>query len=246
MNYIYNSKKKFDFIKNNINHIAIIMDGNRRWAINKNKSYIDGHKAGVKAVKKIIKYSIICNLKVLTLYAFSSENLNRSKQEVESLINLFLVVLNSDLDILYKNNIKLRIIGDISLFGSFFKNSILHAHELTKLNTGLLLNIAINYGGRWDIIQGIKKLISKIKYKKISSESINENYLSKFLCIDSKIPVDLVIRTGGEYRISNFMLWQIAYSELYFTNTLWPDFNEHSFQLAIKEFLKRDRRFGGS
>ncbi|QJC29966.1 di-trans,poly-cis-decaprenylcistransferase [Enterobacteriaceae endosymbiont of Plateumaris sericea] len=228
------------------NHVAIIMDGNRRWAKKRNIWKFSGHKEGVNTIKKIINSALYYKLKVLTLYAFSSENWKRSINEIKFLMNLFTTVLNYEASNLKKKNICLKIIGNISKFNINLQKSIIKAEDLTKNNNGLILNIAINYGGRWDIISGIKKIAIKIKEGLLDPKKINEYIFSKYLCLSNIIPVDLVIRTGGELRISNFLIWQIAYSELYFTDILWPDFNKKNFKDALEEFSKRKRSFGGN
>lgn len=240
-----------NFSKNNINisslhpkHIAIIMDGNGRWAKNKNKSRIEGHKAGVKALLNAVNFALKNNLQVLTLYAFSTENWNRSKNEVNGLMKLFTTVLKNETKNLHNNNIKLCIIGNILKLKKELQNIIKISEKLTSKNNGLILNIAINYGGRWDIIQGIKKIALKVKKGLIDPNKITEHTLSNVISIKENIPLDFVIRTGGEYRISNFLLWQIAYSELFFTKVLWPDFDDNLFKIALDVFAKRNRRFG--
>ncbi|QJC29081.1 polyprenyl diphosphate synthase [Enterobacteriaceae endosymbiont of Plateumaris rustica] len=228
------------------NHVAIIMDGNRRWAKKKNTWKFSGHKEGVNTIKKIINSALYFKLKVLTLYAFSSENWKRSINEIKFLMNLFTKVLDNEVVNFKKKNICLKIIGNINKFDINLQKSIIKAENFTKNNSGLILNIAVNYGGRWDIISGVKKIIIEIQKGLLNSNSINEYIFSKYLCLNNIIPVDLVIRTGGELRISNFLIWQIAYSELYFTKILWPDFNEENFKNALEEFSKRKRRFGGN
>ncbi|QCI20382.1 di-trans,poly-cis-decaprenylcistransferase [Buchnera aphidicola (Brachycaudus cardui)] len=236
-------KKKIE--ENNLHHIAIIMDGNGRWANKKGKIRILGHKAGFKAVKKTVKFAVLNNLKILTLYAFSSENWSRPLFEVQSLIKLFLFALDSEIENLKKFNIRLKIIGDITHFDKKLQHNINTVEKITVKNKGLILNIALNYGGRWDIIQSVKKIINQVQKGSLNIEEISEHTFTKFLSTSELLPVDLVIRTGGEKRISNFLLWQIAYSELYFTDVLWPDFNQYIFQDAIDSFISRERRFGG-
>ncbi len=226
-------------------HVAIIMDGNGRWANRKGKLRIFGHKAGIKSVRRAVKFAASNRLEVLTLYAFSSENWNRSIQEVSSLMELFIYALESKLKSLHKHNVKLRVIGDISRFNKRLQESIYRSEQLTKNNNGLILNIAANYGGRWDIIQGVKALAKQVEKGILTPDQISEALLSKCVCMSDLAPVDLVIRTGGEHRISNFLLWQIAYAELYFTDVLWPDFDEGIFKDAMNAFAQRNRRFGG-
>ena len=227
-------------------HVAIIMDGNGRWAKNQGKLRISGHKAGVKAVRRSVSFAVSHNLEALTLYAFSSENWSRPAQEVTALMELFVWALDSEVKSLHKHNVRLRIIGDISRFSNRIQERIRRAEELTQQNSGLTLNIAANYGGRWDIIQGVKKLAEQVQEGLLRPDQISEENLSAHLCMQGLAPVDLVIRTGGEHRISNFLLWQIAYAEFYFTDVLWPDFDEHVFEGALNAFSLRERRFGGA
>ncbi|NUF28097.1 Undecaprenyl pyrophosphate synthetase [Gilliamella bombicola] len=226
-------------------HVAIIMDGNGRWAQQRNQLRVIGHRAGLKTVRKIVAYAARLKVKVLTLYAFSSENWKRPPNEVSALISLFIYALNREIKNLHKNNVRLNIIGDISRFSEHLQEMIVRAEDLTKNNSGLVLNIAANYGGRWDILQSAKKMAMQIKKGEITLEQVTEDRFASIMCMGKFPEVDLVIRTGGEYRISNFLLWQIAYSELYFTDTLWPDFNQTLFDEAINVFNARERRFGG-
>lgn len=225
-------------------HIAIIMDGNGRWAKIRKQLRIVGHREGLKAVRKTVKYAHELGVKVLTLYAFSSENWKRPEQEVSALMALFIYALNKEVKLLHENNMRINIIGDISRFSVQLQKMILQAQERTKNNTGLILNIAANYGGRWDIVNAVKKVIHKFEENNIKLDDINEDVINQEISLCELPPIDLVIRTGGEYRISNFLLWQIAYSELYFTDVLWPDFNKHALDDAISEFSRRERRFG--
>jgi len=222
------------------------MDGNGRWAKNQGKLRISGHKAGVKAVRRSVSFAVSNNLEALTLYAFSSENWSRPAQEVTALMELFVWALDSEVKSLHKHNVRLRIIGDVSRFSNRIQERIRRAEELTQQNSGLTLNIAANYGGRWDIIQGVKKLAEQVQEGLLRPDQITEENLSAHLCMQGLAPVDLVIRTGGEHRISNFLLWQIAYAEFYFTDVLWPDFDEHVFEGALNAFSLRERRFGGA
>lgn len=226
-------------------HIAIIMDGNGRWAKSRNQLRIVGHRAGLKAVRRTVQTASAIGVKALTLYAFSSENWNRPETEVSALMSLFTYALNREVKVLHKYNIRLNIIGDITRFSSQLQSMIIKAQEKTMYNTGLVLNIAANYGGRWDIVESAKKIALQALDGKITPQDINEEYFGSIICMNDLPEVDLVIRTGGEYRISNFLLWQCAYAELYFTDTLWPDFNQASFDEAINIFNTRERRFGG-
>ncbi len=227
-------------------HVAIIMDGNGRWAKNQGKLRISGHKAGVKSVRRAVSFAVSNNLEALTLYAFSSENWSRPPQEVTALMELFVWALDSEVKSLHKHNVRLRVIGDTSRFSPRIQERIRRSETLTANNSGLTLNIAANYGGRWDIIEGVKKLAEQVQEGLLRPDQITEESLTSQLCMQELAPVDLVIRTGGEHRISNFLLWQIAYAEFYFTDVLWPDFDEHVFEGALNAFSLRERRFGGA
>lgn len=222
-------------------HIAIIMDGNGRWAEKKFLPRAAGHQAGVKTVRQIVEYCAEQGVEVLTLFAFSSENWRRPKQEVSLLMDLFLTTLQREVDKLDENGIRIRFIGERQAFAIKLREKINQAERQTAKNTGLTLVIAANYGGRWDMCQAIQRLmLDPDQDKQNVSESDIEKYLST---VDFPEP-DLFIRTGGEKRISNFLLWQLAYTELYFTHTLWPDFDKHALQAAIDDFKTRERRFG--
>ncbi|OOF89121.1 di-trans,poly-cis-decaprenylcistransferase [Rodentibacter ratti] len=233
--------------KNNIpEHVAIIMDGNGRWAKQQNKLRIFGHTNGVAAVRRAVTYARQIGVKVLTLYAFSSENWNRPEQEVSSLMTLFMQALDREVKKLHKNDIRLKIIGDTSRFSEKLREKIRKAEELTEKNTALTLNIAANYGGCWDIVQAAKQIADKVKNNEIQTEDITEQYFQQHLVTQDQPQVDLLIRTSGEQRISNFLLWQIAYAELCFLDVLWPDFSEKDFNQAIASYQQRHRRFGGT
>jgi undecaprenyl diphosphate synthase len=225
-------------------HVAIIMDGNGRWAKKKGKIRTFGHKAGVKAVRASVSYALKNDVKVLTLFAFSSENWNRPAEEVGVLMELFKMVLGSEVKKLHKNNVRLKIIGDTSRFDNKLVSKISEAEALTENNDSLVLNIAANYGGRWDIVNAAKKLITQVQAGQIDMADINEETFTRQTCAADLPAVDLLIRTGGEQRISNFLLWQIAYAELYFSEDFWPDFDEAAFQVAVAAFNDRQRRFG--
>ncbi|MFP3036539.1 MAG: polyprenyl diphosphate synthase [Arsenophonus sp.] len=227
-------------------HVAIIMDGNGRWAKQRGKLRINGHRAGTEALKKAVKFAVENEIQSLTLYAFSSENWNRPKTEISALTELFTWFLDHEIKNLNIYNIQLTIIGDINRFKLKLQNRIKHAIDLTLNNTGLQLNIAANYGGRWDITNAMRLIAKKIKLGSLSPESINESSVNEFISLHDQPNVDLVIRTGREYRVSNFLLWQIAYSEFYFTDILWPDFDEEAFKNAILAFNRRERRFGNT
>ena len=227
-------------------HVAIIMDGNGRWAKRQGKMRVFGHKAGVKSVRRSVRFAVSHGIKALTLYAFSSENWNRPAQEVSALMELFIRALDGEVKSLHKHNVRLKIIGDIGRFSSRLQERIRRSEQLTENNDGLTLNIAANYGGRWDIMQGVKTLAEQVKAGVLQPEDITEDLLSQQVCLHELAPVDLVIRTGGEHRVSNFLLWQTAYSEFYFTDVLWPDFDELTFEGALNAFAQRERRFGGT
>ena len=227
-------------------HVAIIMDGNGRWAKRQGKIRAFGHKAGAKSVRRSVSFAANNGIEALTLYAFSSENWNRPAQEVSALMELFVWALDSEVKSLHRHNVRLRIIGDTGRFNARLQERIRKAEALTSNNTGLTLNIAANYGGRWDIIQGVQRLAEQVKQGHLSPEAITEDMLNEQICMHELAPVDLVIRTGGEHRISNFLLWQIAYAELYFTDVLWPDFDEQDFKGALHAFANRERRFGAT
>ena len=225
-------------------HIAIIMDGNGRWAKSKHLPRSSGHQKGVQSVRKIVKHCGQMGVNTLTLFAFSSENLNRSSEEVGLLFKLFLTVLKNETTKLNDNNIKLKIIGDLSVFTPEIQRLANDAEKQLTNNTGLNLVIAANYGGQWDIAESAKKIAIKSVNGEIDPEKIDTSLFHAHSSLADFPNVDLLIRTSGEVRISNFLLWEIAYSELYFCNTLWPDFDEHELDAAIESFHLRERRFG--
>ncbi|NQY25970.1 MAG: isoprenyl transferase [Piscirickettsiaceae bacterium] len=225
-------------------HIAIIMDGNGRWAKKRKQPRFMGHRAGVKAVENIVKHCAELNISTLSLFAFSSENWRRPIKEVSLLMELFALSLKQQVKRLHKNNIRVCIIGDLSKFSTSLQKQISQAEQLTAENTGLTINIAANYGGRWDITQSVKQLAEKVKSGELAPEDITEENISAGLTTASLTEPDLFIRTGGEQRVSNFLLWQMAYTEFYFTDTLWPDFIDIELDKAINSFCQRERRFG--
>jgi len=225
-------------------HIAIIMDGNGRWAKSKNLPRSSGHQKGVKSVRTIVKHCAKIGVNTLTLFAFSSENINRPSEEVGLLFKLFLTVLRNETKKLKDNNIKLDIIGDLSIFSPEIQDLAEKAQQQLQNNTGLNLVVAANYGGQWDITEAAKKIATKAAKGEINPESIDNKVFSVHTALAQYPRVDLLIRTSGEVRISNFLLWDIAYSELYFCETLWPDFNANELDIAINNFHSRDRRFG--
>lgn len=225
-------------------HIAIIMDGNGRWAKKRLLPRVAGHQQGMESVRAMISHCSKIKIPCLTLFAFSSENWRRPESEVSFLLGLFLKSLKGELKALAENNVRLRIIGDKTRFSSDLQNAIQEAEVLTENNTGLTLNIAFNYGGKWDIVQAAQKLCDKVIKQELNMSEINEEVFQNHLCLSDCPMPDLLIRTSGEYRISNFLLWQFAYAELYFTDTLWPDFREAQLEEALKTYNNRQRRFG--
>lgn len=238
------SIEKSDLPNNIPRHVAIIMDGNGRWAKKRNMPRALGHQAGVKTVRKIVDYCAHQQIEVLTLFAFSSENWNRPQEEVSLLMGLFMTTLQKEVDTLDKNNICLRFIGDRSAFSMNLQDRITAAELQTQHNTGLKLIVAANYGGRWDICQATRKIARDVALGNLAAEDINEANMGRYLSLADVPEPDLFIRTSGETRISNFLLWQLAYTELYFTKELWPDFDEDSMQQALDHFSTRQRRFG--
>lgn len=225
-------------------HIAIIMDGNGRWAKQQGKLRAFGHESGMKAVRKIIEATAQMGIPFLTLYTFSSENWNRPKLEVEALMMLLAKGLKKEVEVMHQNNIRLNAIGDLQKFPKSVQNELQKAMELTQNNTKLTVTLALGYGGRQEMIHTIKGIASLVKEEKISVENIDELLVNQYLYTKNIPDVDLLIRTSGEYRISNFLLWQIAYAELYFTDVLWPDFSPEHLQKAIEAYQNRERRFG--
>jgi undecaprenyl diphosphate synthase len=225
-------------------HIAIIMDGNGRWAKKKLLPRYAGHKAGVEAVRRVLKLCVQQGVEVLTLFAFSSENWRRPKKEVSLLMDLFMTALQREVNKLHENNVCLRIIGAREAFSDKLQELVDEAEKLTSHNEGLTLIIAANYGGHWDIVEAAKSLAIKVEQGILKSQEIDESLFTDQLCLaDLPVP-DLFIRTGGEKRVSNFLLWQLAYTEMYFTDTLWPDFDKTTFMDALNSFAARQRRFG--
>jgi undecaprenyl diphosphate synthase len=225
-------------------HIAIIMDGNGRWAKSRHQPRFMGHRAGVKSVEKIVKHCVNNQIEVLSLFAFSSENWRRPSKEVSLLMELFAVALKQQTKRIHENNARLRIIGDTSKFSASLQKQIREAQTVTENNTGLTINIAANYGGRWDITQSVQQLAERVKQGTLDVDEITEAHITSGLSTADIPEPDLFIRTGGEQRVSNFMLWQMAYTEFYFTDTLWPDFDEQILDTAINSFTQRERRFG--
>ena len=225
-------------------HLAIIMDGNGRWAKQQGLLRALGHERGTKSVKVTVESCAKLGIENLTLYAFSTENWNRPKLEVDTLMKLLISSLKRELDTLQKNNIQLNCIGNIELLPTKAKKELLTVIEKTKNNTRMTLTLALSYGAREELLNAVKKISDKVKNNIISIDSIDESIINQHLYTHNLPDVDLVIRTSGEHRISNFLLWQIAYAEFYFTDVLWPDFNEDDLYQAILNYQKRERRFG--
>ncbi len=231
---------------NNIpQHVAIIMDGNGRWAKERHLPKIAGHRAGVQSVRQAIEAAREVGVKVLTLYTFSTENWKRPKNEVNALFRLLEEYLDKEEKRLKENNIRLSVIGDLSALPEGVKRKLVHAIASTADKTGLILNIALNYGSRSEIVMAAKSIASDLEAGKITTDAIDENLFSGYLYTKYLPDPDLLIRTSGEFRVSNFLLWQIAYAELYVTKKFWPDFKKCDFKKAVTEYQKRERRFGG-
>tara|TARA_B100000927_G_scaffold289946_1_gene287605 strand:- start:4010 stop:4735 length:726 start_codon:yes stop_codon:yes gene_type:complete len=226
--------------KNLPKHVAVIMDGNGRWAKSKGKARIFGHRNGIKAVRETVEGAAEIGIQFLTLYAFSVENWKRPKKEVNALMSLLVTAINNEMQRLIKNNIKLTVIGETDNLPSKTQKELMDAINSTKNNTKMTLTLALSYSGKWDILNAVKKIIND----KIDTKSINEDIFQQYLTTKNVPYPELLIRTSGERRISNFLLWEIAYSELYFTDTLWPDFRKKHLTKAIIEYQNRERRFG--
>jgi undecaprenyl diphosphate synthase len=225
-------------------HIAIIMDGNGRWAKMHGLPRVAGHKKGVKTVREIVEACVNLGVKYLTLYTFSTENWQRPKNEVSTLMRLIVKSLKDETDELHKNNIKLTSIGNSDMLPIEVKEELEEAFEKTKMNTKMTLNLALSYSGRWELTNAFKLIAQNVKNGSLEIENITEDLVSKFLNTSEMPDPELVIRSGGEMRISNFLLWQIAYSEIYVTQVLWPKFKTSTLIEAINEFQRRERRFG--
>lgn len=225
-------------------HMAIVMDGNGRWAKSRGMPRAAGHKAGVDSVRRAVKYCLDHDIKALTIFAFSSENWQRPKLEVTGLKQLFFLSLRKEIKNLIKQNVRIRFIGDLTAFGEKLQKEAHKAQEATKNNSELEFNIALNYGGQWDICQAAQKLAQQVKFHELAPEQIDPELFASQLVTAGTPDVDLFIRTSGEQRISNFLLWQIAYAELYFCDSFWPDFDDAEMDKAIEWFQNRNRRFG--
>lgn len=225
-------------------HIAIIMDGNRRWAKNHFLPTALGHAAGARRVREVVKACAEAGVPYLSLFAFSTENWKRPEEEVSSLMKLFMTYLEREVSSMNENGVRLRVLGDVSRFGEPLQTLIRQAEAQTVGNTRITLQVCANYGGRWDMLQAVRAWA--LAHPEEGLQALSEEALAPFLCTGQAPEVDLLIRTGGESRISNFLLWQAAYAELFFTDDLWPDFNSERLQQAMQWFAGRDRRFGSS
>ena len=225
-------------------HIAIVMDGNGRWAKQRHRPRSFGHHAGQKAVRAAIEYCLRRGTEALTLFAFSSENWARPQDEVSALMELFLKALDREVDELHGYGVRIRFIGELAAFAPALRERMRSAMNKTQGNTKLALNIAVNYGGRWDIAQAAQRAAEAVQSGKISAAQIDERTLERFFSLADLAPLDLFIRTGGEKRVSNFLLWQLAYAELYFSDVLWPDFDAACLDAALADFSARERRYG--
>ncbi len=225
-------------------HIAIIMDGNGRWAEEQGQDRLFGHYHGVESVRNIVEGCAEIGIGYLTLYAFSTENWDRPKNEVDGLMILLVETIKKEVPTLNKNNIKLHVIGDMSMLPEFAQNELGEALQLTSNNSGLNLVMALSYSSRWEILNAVKQIAVDVEAGKIKSDAINHDTFQQYLCTKNIPDPELIIRTSGEYRISNFLLYQLAYTELYFTNTRWPEFRKQNLYEAIIDFQSRERRFG--
>ena len=225
-------------------HIAIVMDGNGRWAERRRRPRSFGHREGQKAVRAAIEFCRRRGVEALTLFAFSSENWNRPESEVGALMQLFLRALDREVDELHENQVRIAFVGDLSAFSPELRERMTRAMHKTAGNRALALNVAVNYGGRWDIADAARRAAIEVAAGRLRAEAIDETTLAPFMSLAELPPVDLFIRTGGEMRISNFLLWQIAYAELWFTDALWPDVDATVLDAALAEYARRERRYG--
>ncbi len=226
------------------NHVSIIMDGNGRWAYQKGLPRTEGHREGLQRVKQIVKICPNLGINILTIFAFSSENWKRPSDEVDYLLELFLQVLEDEVSELHERGVSLRFIGNLNAFPTSLRKKMDSVERATTGNKALVLNVAVNYGGKWDMVQAVRSICKGVKNGEKSLSSIDESLLSNHLCLSDFPDPDLLIRTGGEKRLSNYLLWQLAYTELYFTDVYWPDFGVENFKAAVESFSKRERRFG--
>jgi undecaprenyl diphosphate synthase len=225
-------------------HVAIVMDGNGRWAKQRHRPRSFGHRAGQKAVRAAIEFCLRRGIGALTLFAFSSENWQRPPTEISALMELFLKALDREVNELHGYGVRIRFIGELSAFAPELHRRMQAAMKKTHANAKLALNIAVNYGGRWDIAQAAQRAALAVQRGELAADAIDEHSMAQFFCLADLPPVDLFIRTGGERRVSNFLLWQLAYSELHFSDVLWPDYDDACFMRALDDFSRRERRFG--
>lgn len=225
-------------------HIAIIMDGNGRWAKEQGQDRLYGHYHGVESVRDIVEGCAELKIGYLTLYAFSTENWDRPEYEVIGLMELLVTTIRKEVESLHKNNIKLHVIGDMSMLPEYARQELKEALEITAGNTGLNLVMALSYSGRWELLNAVKNIAFEVREGRLSVEAIDQDTLQRFLCTSNFPDPELMIRTSGEYRISNFLLYQLAYAELYFTQVRWPDFRKENLYEAILDYQNRERRFG--
>jgi len=225
-------------------HIAIVMDGNGRWAQQRRRPRTFGHRAGQKAVRAAIEFCLRRGIEALTLFAFSSENWRRPQTEVSALMELFLKALDREVDELHGHGVRIRFIGDLAAFAPALRERMRAAAHKTAANGKLALNIAVNYGGRWYIAQAMQSAAVAVQRGELAADAIDERSIARYFCLADLPPVDLFIRTGGEHRVSNFLLWQLAYSELHFSDVLWPDYDGACLARALDDFARRERRYG--
>ena len=225
-------------------HIAIIMDGNGRWAREQGQDRLYGHFHGVESVRNIVEGCAELKIECLTLYAFSTENWERPEYEVVGLMELLVTTIRNEVESLHRNNIKLHVIGDMSMLPDYARQELNEALEMTRNNTGLNLIMALSYSGRWELLNAVKSIAHEVKQGRLTVEAIDQDTLQKYLCTSGFPDPELMIRTSGEYRISNFLLYQLAYAELYFTQVRWPDFRKENLYEAILDFQARERRYG--
>ncbi|MCR6719358.1 MAG: isoprenyl transferase [Chitinophagaceae bacterium] len=225
-------------------HIAIIMDGNGRWAKEQGQDRLYGHYHGVESVRDIVEGCAELNIGYLTLYAFSTENWDRPEYEVVGLMELLVSTIRKEVESLHKNNIKLHVIGDLNMLPEYARQELKEALDITKDNTGLNLVMALSYSGRWELLNAVKSIANEVKANRLAVEEIDQTVLQRYLATSDFPDPELMIRTSGEYRISNFLLYQLAYAELYFTQVRWPDFRKENLYEAILDYQNRERRFG--
>lgn len=226
-------------------HVAIIMDGNGRWALRRGMPRAYGHRAGVESLRDVVRVSSEIGLRVLTVYAFSTENWKRPQEEIDVLMNLLVEYLHKEIEELFRNNVTVRAIGKIDELPAHARKAVATAHERTKDNTGLILNIALNYGGRTELVEAVRAISAKVARNELSPDDIGQETISQHLYTAGQPDPDLLIRPSGDYRVSNFLLWQLAYTEFWLTDVMWPDFRRIHLIKALVDFQRRNRRFGG-